>query len=387
MIKNNVIIIAILSSMTILGVMCTDLYVPSLPHLTQAFHTDASLIKLTITTYTLGLAVAPLIFGPVSDAIGRRQSMHIAIMLALLGSILGMFAPTVTLLMVARFIQSLGFGGVVALFRVVSSDLFEGKQLAKVVSIVSLIISLGPAVAPILGGYLEAHFGWQSGFVFIASMASILGLIIFITIPETAKSLNPKAMQLPTMLHNYREILREKVFWRNMLAASVALSCIVIYAAVSPFILQNYYHLTPVQFGWSMSVIVLMAVVSRGLNLILLRKLSLDQAIRLGQGIMLFGSLLMLLLSLLGVYHIAALIIPAMMIILGASAVPPNVMVSVFTPFRHIRGSISALYGSFVMFGIFIGTLIASVSSNTTLVLAFILCCASLFGNLAIRWR
>lgn len=382
---NRYLTITIVVLLGALGIIATDLYVPALPAISHALSATPELTKLTVTFYMLGLGASPLLFGPLSDAFGRKPLLIICGALGLAGTLLALFAANIYIMIAARLLQGIGLGGSLALTRAVAGDLFEHKELVSVVAIMSLCISVGPALAPIAGSYLQSHFGWHSIFIALAIAITTLLTLIIMLVRETGSNIDINSIAPRVMMNNYKSLLTNKSFMARTACSSIAISSMLVYATLSPFILQNNHHLSVIQYGWSMGAVTIMAFVSRLGNIALLKKFNVTTVIGFGLASMLAGSTAALFFSELTHNSLFALIPPVMLVVFGAGLVPANTMVGLLNEFKTTRGSASALYGSLVMFGAFGISFIASMVPNSTLTLGLILTLISAMG-LFLHW-
>ncbi|MDQ2994979.1 MAG: MFS transporter, partial [Pseudomonadota bacterium] len=250
MTNNKYVIIAIVVSLSILTVLSTDFYVPAMPRMVVDLLTTSQMIKLTVTVFMLGMAFSPLVFGPVSDRFGRRPMLLIAASLGLVGSVLCWLAPMVNMLILGRLLQGIGLGAALSLARTIGSDLFEKQEFAQVAGVLSLFTAIGPAIAPVIGGYLYVHFGWRSIFLLLVALVTTSGLAIYKKVPETIAKRDSHALRLRDILINYRELLTHKIFMCNAVLAGLTISCIILFGVLSTFILQKQYNLSPMQYAW-----------------------------------------------------------------------------------------------------------------------------------------
>ena len=382
---NKYIIIAIVVTLAILSVLSTDFYVPAMPDMVGLLHTTHTLIKLSVTVYMLGLALSPLAFGPLSDRFGRRPILLLCAGLGLVGSVLCWIAPDVQILILGRLLQGIGLGGVLSLARTIGSDLFEKNEFAQVAGVISLCVSIGPAIAPVIGGYLHVQWGWRSIFMLLAILISISTFTIIKKVPETIEKCDPHALRLHDMLNNYRELLVSKLFMCYSLLAGLTISTLILFGVLSTFILQNTYHLTSMQYAWIMMLVTTASVASRTANIIMLRTRTPEQCITIGLYFMLFGASFAVLMSLLQMHFALCIILPAMIIIFGAGLIPSNTAAIALTPFRHKGGSAGALYGFITMLSVFMVSLLGSILPSTSLVLAAVYLGISLLSLLMVR--
>ncbi|MCB1756885.1 MAG: MFS transporter, partial [Gammaproteobacteria bacterium] len=148
-----------------IGPISMALYTPAMPAIVEAFGSTESAVKMTLVLYFGGFACSQLVAGPLSDALGRKPVIFLFMAIYLLGSLLAMLAPTVDTLMVARFVQGVGASVGVAISRAVVRDLFTGDDSSRIMNLIGIILALGPAISPTLGGLLMEAFGWRSTFV------------------------------------------------------------------------------------------------------------------------------------------------------------------------------------------------------------------------------
>lgn len=369
---NRYLIIAIVVSLAILSLLATDFYVPAMPDMVNVLLTTHYMVKLTVTVFMLGLAFSPLVFGPLSDRFGRRPVLLFCAGLGLLGTLFCWAAPEINILILGRLLQGIGLGGALSLARTIGSDLFEKHEFAQVAGVLSLCSSIGPAIAPVIGGYIHAQFGWRSIFMLLTALVSISFIAIIKKVPETIAKRDLQALQLRDMVNNYRELLVNRRFMCNTILAGLTISTLILFGVLSTFILQNEYHLTSMQYGWIMMLVTAASVLSRTANIIMLRKKSPEQCINIGLGIMLSGASIAVLMSLLQMHFFMSIIIPAMIIIFGAGLIPSNTAAIAMTAFRHKGGSAGAIYGCITMFSVFAVSLVGSFLPASALVLALL---------------
>ena len=168
-----------------------DIYVPSLPSMTEYFNTTPALIQLTITMYLLGYGSAQLAMGAASEVLGRRPVV-VAGSLIYTATALGVaLSPTVSVLLAFRFLQGVALSATGTLNRSILTDTFSGAELAKASNAMTLAWALGPIVAPVLGAWLHERFGWQSCFWFLTAYGLVLFVLLLTSLPETIAHRRP----------------------------------------------------------------------------------------------------------------------------------------------------------------------------------------------------
>jgi MFS transporter, DHA1 family, multidrug resistance protein len=180
-------LLALLIAMTGVGSLSLNILVPAIPSMVAKFATEPANVQLTVSLYLLGLAVAQLIFGPLSDRFGRRPVVLAGLALATVASTAAIFAANIASLITARVVQSLGASTGQTIGRAIIRDLYDRDQAASMIGLVTSVVVLMPMAAPLIGGILDTLFGWESIFVF----TTILSLTVFvwavIALPETRK--------------------------------------------------------------------------------------------------------------------------------------------------------------------------------------------------------
>lgn len=370
--KNSFLITILVILLSITGMMSTDIYVPSMPLITHALHSDPSFIKLTITMYLLGFSLSPLLFGHISDRVGRKPLLILFASIALVGIILAAAASNVQELILGRVIQGIGFGITTSLTRTIFLDIFEGVRLAQMASLISFLFSLSPSIAPILGGYIQVFFGWRAVFIFLGIYLFLMLILVIAKVPETIHQKNKHATKFKVIVNNYKSLLIHKRFLGYVTSSSMAFSGAIVFYSLSPFILQHQYHLSVVYYSWVIGIITVM-MISRLINIPLLKYISADKIIVGGLFTMLLASLFLVLAAVCHWHHLSFIVIPMMLFVLGSSIIFSNASANALTPFRHIGGVAGALFGSLQSFGAFIAGLMTSLLADSLMSLSLAL--------------
>ena len=171
--------------MTGVGSLSLNILVPAMPSLVAKFAADPASVQLTVSLYLLGLAVAQLVFGPLSDRFGRRPVVLAGLALATVASTAAIFAASIAGLIVARVVQSLGASTGQTIGRAIIRDLYDREHAASMIGLVTSVVVLMPMVAPLIGGILDTVFGWEAIFVFTAALSFTVFAWAMLALPET----------------------------------------------------------------------------------------------------------------------------------------------------------------------------------------------------------
>lgn len=232
-----------------------DIYVPSLPGITNYFNVSNHLAQLSLTVYLIGYGVFTLIGGPLADRFGRRKLLRVSVFFGTLFAIMAALSPNIFTLITARFLQGAAISGLGVVARASFPDTYQGKTLRKMIPFIMTSWAAGPILAPYLGANLQHWFDWQASFYFLAGYSFIVFLLSFV-LPETLQHKHP--LKFNTIKSNYLHIFKSGVFlgWTSMSIMFYAL--LVVFAVIGPFLVEEVMHYTPMFYG---NIAVLMGVV------------------------------------------------------------------------------------------------------------------------------
>lgn len=352
------IVVLLLFFVSFFGVFASDMYLPSLPNMARSFHISKHTAQLTITYYLLSMAVSQLFYGPCADRFGRKPVLLIGMTLGFLGSLVCAFSPSVNVLILGRFIQGMGAGAGNVLFRAILRDTFSGKELSKVAAWTTTLYSLAPAIAPVIGGYIEVSFGWRMDFIFLSTYVffSIISIAYFL--PETHYHFDPFATKFSVVAKNYHTIFTNKHFLAYTGCSAAVMAGFFAYMTASPFLFQVLLGVSPVEYGWLALVCVLASMAGKLLNVSLIAFFSEDQLILFGIMWMLISGGSLLLTDVFGWLNLWVILIPAMLYIFAGGFVFTNALSGAFMPFPEMAGAVGAVYGFIQMIAAFLGSLI-----------------------------
>lgn len=354
-----------------------DMYVPSLPAITEALGSNPVDIQLTLTAFMAGFSIGHLFYGPLSDAIGRRKPMLIGIGVSLVGSACCVAAHSVSLLIIGRLLQGLGVAVCNSVGRSIVSDLITGSHLAKLSSHLGMIMVFVTATAPTLGGYIQYYFNWRIVFLILLLYTSVIWLLTWWILPETNTRQNPKAIRPIALIHNYWAVIRHPQFLGYTLCVSAAYAGIIAYVTTGPFLLQNIIGLTPIQYGWLAFVIGAAIFSSFFINSRVVLKVGINRLILLGSICMLLAGGSMGIFALLPYLSTWMIILPVAIYCMGAGFTFSNASAGAIQPFANLAGSAGALFGFLqILGGVSASAFVAKLHYSSQLPLAciFIFC-------------
>jgi DHA1 family 2-module integral membrane pump EmrD-like MFS transporter len=349
---------------SILTPFAVDSFTPSLPAITRSLHSTENIIQLTITFFLLGSAIGQLFYGPFSDRFGRRKLILIGISIGMIGALLCASAQSAFWLIAMRFVQGAGVGAGNALNRALMRDAFSGSRMARMASFLGIVHTVGWAIAPVVGGYMQEMFHWRGNSLFAACSAAIALIAVWRFLPETNRHLNPSATRWRVVLRNYFTLLTNRAFVGSALCASFTLSGIIAYFTMSPFLLQNVLGLSPVEFGWSAVLLAIGLTIGNLLNATFVIRFGTERMVIIGIMCMLFGGGSLFASGMLHWVHVYSIVLPAFVFSIAGGFIYANVMTHAFQSFPHIAGTGGAIYGCVQMAGATATSLLVATLHN-----------------------
>ena len=361
MTKSVKLIIAVSLLFASFGQIASDLYLPSLPYIAVDLHTKRELVQLTVTCFMISYCVARLFYGPLSDGIGRKKPLVIGFSFTLLGSLICLYAGSISQLMVGRLIQGFGAASGSVLTAAILRDLLEGKMLAKFNSYFALVNIIFVASAPLAGGYLEEWFGWRSAFFFLTCYTLIILIITIFVFPETNKHKNPEHIKFTGIISNFSLLIKSRVFVSYTLLVMAGYAAVLAWLTSGPIIIQEQLNYSPITFGWLSMTGGLAYCLGSFLNGRMVMRVEGKKLILFGASLMLFGGFLFLVCTELGILNVYSVIVPVYIFSFGNSFIFPNAYSGALTPFPHQAGSASAILSSMQILGGVLGSAFVAV--------------------------
>jgi DHA1 family bicyclomycin/chloramphenicol resistance-like MFS transporter len=238
----------VLGTLTAFASLSIDMYLPSLPSIQVALGTSASRVQLTLAAFMAGLGIGQLVYGPLSDRFGRRRPLLAGIVLYILASAACAFAPSIHWLIALRFLQALGGASGAVIARAIVRDLYTGRDVARVLSLLMLIMGAAPILAPLLGGQLLGLAGWRSIFGVLALLGVLALVLAWVAIPATSPRSGPPGTRVSLGM-NLRALLTDRRFLAASLTGGFAMSGMFAYISGAPFVFMELLHVPPERFA------------------------------------------------------------------------------------------------------------------------------------------
>ena len=341
------------------GPLSLTLYGPALPSIVADLGTTDAGGKLTMTVYFAAFAVSQLLCGPLSDRFGRRWVGVAFFAIYVLGSVVCALAPNLEMLLLGRMLQGFGVSAGGAISRAMVRDQFAGMEAVRILTLVNLILTVTPAIAPTLGSLIMLAGNWHLMFAIMATFGvaiiTLLGFGARETLPESART--PLAPRL--ILRNYASLLRAPDFLLPALLLALAFGGFYGFAALLPFVLIEDIGLTPLQFALALLIQTGSFILGNLVAGRLAHRLNGPQLIILGLVLLGIGGLGFALAPRLFPDSVLAVMAPVSLWMLALPAIGPSATVAAMARYGHIAGAASAMVGFFQMGGGFIASILA----------------------------
>lgn len=338
-------LLAIVGSLSALGPLSIDMYLPGLPQLAADLSASASQAQLTLTTFLVGLAGGQLVAGPLSDRLGRRPPLIAGLLLYTVASLGCAVAGDIWTFAGLRALQGLGGAAGVVIGRAIVRDHFEGSALARAFAFAMLVNGLAPILAPIVGAQLLPIAGWRGSFVVLAAIGALLTLVIVTRLAESLPEVRRQAGGVGTVARAYAGLLVDRVFMGHALTVALGFAAMFGYISASPFIVQELYGESPQAFSLLFGVNALGIMAGTQTSGLLVGRYGPRRILRVGLVSISLGGMILVAGAASGV-GLWAIALGFFVVVTSYGAIAPNGIALAMADQPHQAGSAAALMGA-----------------------------------------
>ncbi len=342
---NSPLLTLLLGALTALGPMSMDIYLVSVPSMTEAFHTDVAQVQLTLSLYMAGFAVGQIFYGPISDRFGRRPALLLGLAVHVASSLVCVLATSIDLFIAARLFQAIGVCGGMVVARAVVRDLHTRERAARLLSYMAVVGGVAPIVAPIIGSYLHVHFGWRASFIFVTGYGVLALFMVLFLFGETSRHCDPRALDPRRMATNFRILLGHRAFIGYALTVACMVGGLFAFISGASLVFLRVLGFEERYFGILFGLVMLGNISGAAIGGRLVMRYGLDGLLRRGVILAAIAGIGMAALAWADVRHVAAVIAPMFLFMLALALVLPQAMAGALSPFPQIAGNASALLG------------------------------------------
>lgn len=372
------VLIFTLASLTALGPLAIDMYLPAFPKIAADLQTEVSYVQVSLSTFLGGLAVGQLFWGPISDKYGAKKPILLSLSIFILTSFACMYVSDIKVMWALRFLQAFGSSGGLVIARSIVNKRFDKDKTLKIFSILALVGGIAPIVAPILGNAVLKYFDWPHIFTAMGAFALFSIAMTFTFLKEDFSNRLP-SLEVRSIAQNYGKLFQNKTFVTYTFVGSIAFSCLMLYISNSPVLVMEVGGLSSTAFS------IVFMVNSCGLMLgsfltssFLRKRLEPKKIIALGTSIQLIAAL-----SLFGLIVLDGSIyyqlVPLFFFVLPLGMIFPTSTTLALSPFKAESGIASALFGaSQLAFTFLTSVLLNTLNDGTMYIVALSLATCAL---------
>lgn len=379
--KRHLSLILILGSLTALGPFSIDMYLPGFTTIAKDLKTTTAEVTLSLSSFFIGISAGQLLYGPLLDRFGRKPPLYFGLILYILASAGCAFSTTIDSLIILRLVQAIGSCAAAVASVALVRDLFPPEENAQVFSLLVLVLGVSPMLAPTVGGYVIAAFGWQSVFVILGVLSLLMLLTVILWIPHTLKPDPTYSLMPAPILKGFLAVLKEPMFYTYAFTGAFSISGLLAYVSGSPQVFMEIFQVNGKVYGWIFAALSVGLIGSSQVNSQLLKKYTSEQILRKA---LLTLSLVGIVLFLGSYYNILGLegtLVLIFIFLCCTGFILPNTSALSMAPFSQNAGSASALMGAFQMgIGALASMAISAFNNHTAIPMAIVMMFAALIA-------
>jgi DHA1 family bicyclomycin/chloramphenicol resistance-like MFS transporter len=377
----------VLGLLTAIGPCAIDMYLPALPAIGHALGANPHAVQASLMAFFIATAAGQLIAGPLSDIFGRKRPMYVGLAVFVAASIGCALAPSIGVLIAFRFLQGLGACACMVTPRAVVRDLHTGTEAARLMSLLILVYSVSPILAPLAGSFVADAASWRAVFWVIGALALLAMAMVAVFLPETRPPAARQQSSLRGAMAGYGVLLRDRNFLAVAFMASFTLSGFFIYVANSSFVMSTHFGVSPRLYAALFALNAVSMIAVSQMNGWLAARFGIRRVLRTAVVAHAVTTALLLVLTLAGADRLGVLV-GLLMVVYGLNGViVPSAFVVAMEGHAARAGTASALLGTLNFAGgAVMVALVAPFADGTPLpMVAGIACCSAVVLVLALR--
>ncbi|MBU0750815.1 MAG: multidrug effflux MFS transporter [Gammaproteobacteria bacterium] len=361
------VLLLLITGCLMLQPLSTDLYLASLPHLTGYFDASPASVQQTLSLFVVGFGTAQLVSGPLSDRYGRRPVLLGGLGVYIAASIACGLAPTLPVLVAARFIQAIGCCTAVVVARAIIRDAYAPAEGARMIAKASSLLSLAPILGPIAGGYLQVGFGWRAAFAVLTAFGVMMAVASSRWLHETNTDKDLAAVHLRPLLRTYGRIVTAPAFWAYALPGALSYASIFIFISGSSFVLIQVLGVPTEYYGYCFAFGVTGYLGGTLVCRRLLGRIGLERSLTVGTTLGCLAGIGFLAAVLAGIHH-WSIVLAAQFLAMAAHGINfPCAQSGAVSPFPRQAGAAAGLLGFVTMLAALLAGSWVGVSHDGTL--------------------
>ncbi|WP_428925414.1 multidrug effflux MFS transporter [Marinibacterium sp. SX1] len=338
-----------LGLLSLVGPFAIDMYLPALPEIARDLTATEAQIQFSLTAYFIAYGLAQIFYGPLADQAGRRLPILLGAAIFCAGAIGATFAQSATSLTLCRAIQGFGGAAMMVMPRAIVRDLYRGPEATKLMSLVMLVISVSPMLAPLAGSIVIAMSGWRVVFAFMAGLAVITICVTVFLLPETLPKERRTPINMRRLAGNARALLTDGTFMGLTFIGGFGMASFFVFIASASFVYMGQFGMDSTQFSLAFALNALGFFSATQFAGPLAVRIGVSRVVRSGVGIFFCSNILLVCLALAGLAPLPVIMAGLFCSNAGLGLVIPTTAVLALEPHGDKAGLASSLGGTLQM--------------------------------------
>ncbi len=376
---NRSFLILILGILSGIGAFSIDTYISGFPSIAKDLNVSIAQVAYSLSSFFVGICVGQILTGPLLDRFGRKRPLIIGMIIYSITSFGAALTPSIEILIGLRFLQALGacVGSVAP--RAIVRDVFPVNEMAKIFSLLILILGISPIIAPTVGSYFITAYGWRSVFVLQGIMGIFILLLVWFFLPESKKSDPNISLKPSNIIRKFIEIAQNPQFFAYASAGAIVSSGVYAYLAGSPFVFMKIFYLSEKEYAYAFGFIAAGLIASSQLNTLVLKVFLGKTIIRTALSVQTFFGVCLFIGSIMNWHNLYSILLLSFLFISCQGFSQPNTSALALSPFSKNAGSASALLGALQMgFGALSSALVSILGNGSNAMTGVMLACAAI---------
>ncbi|MGE5682096.1 MAG: multidrug effflux MFS transporter [Bacillota bacterium] len=384
--KERLRIIFTLGFLTAIGPFSIDAYLPGFPSIASDLKTDIEHVTLSLTSYFIGISFGQLFYGPVFDRYGRKKPLIAGLVIYMASSVGCALSPSIYTLVAFRFLLALGGCVGMVASRAIVRDLFPISEIAKVFSMMMLVMGVAPIVAPVLGGLIVTSLGWRFIFVLMLTVAALITFVIIKFLPESKEADHSVSFHPFKLVSGYFSLFRNRTFFVYSVASGAASAALFSYISDSSFVFIQLFGISETLFGWIYGLNAMALISASQFNRLWLSRKSSRQITTVTLSLQFAASVLLVASVIMNLNYLIIMIL-IFIYLFWLGYLNPNTTSLALEPFAKNAGVASAMLGSLQMvFGAAASAFVSFFHNGTPLPMSAFMMIFSILGLSAVLY-
>jgi DHA1 family bicyclomycin/chloramphenicol resistance-like MFS transporter len=378
-------VLVILSALMGFASISTDVYLPAMPAMGRSLSASPGAVEWTVSGYLIGFSLGQLLWGPISDRVGRRRPIAIGLVLFAIGSAGCALAGSIWVMIGWRLVQAVGASAGVVLARAMVRDLFTGNRAAQMLSTLMTVMAIAPLLGPIIGGQILVMASWRAIFGSLVGVG-LLTLVALFTLPETLPAGKRSREPLRGALAAYLDLLRQRKIMGYAGAGGFFYAGMFAYVAGTPFAYITYHHVPEQYYGLLFGLGVVGIMGTNIANSKLVMRFGSDRLLVQGTAAAALSGVVLAITASTDWGGLWGLVIPLFVFIASTGFIVANSISGALSGFPERAGAVSALVGAIQYGSGIIGSaLVGALADGTPRPLGWVIAFAGA-GSLLCAW-